>query len=175
MSKHWNHRDFVREVRGACNEITALLTEKNKRYGNAALDPARIFSKASSHEQLLVRIDDKLNRIKNWGTDDVDEDTLLDLMGYLVLLRINMKHDTGDNDIRGPYNKKPLYITVETALQRIQSGKQKQKIERVREGDKEAKKQLPVVLWSGRFKERKDDCCKSTVASSSLTSTTYQM
>ena len=55
------------------------------------------------------------------------------------------------------YNKKPLYITVETALQRIQSGKQKQKIERVREGDKEAKKQLPVVLWSGRFKERKDD------------------
>ena len=44
------------------------------------------------------------------------------------------------------YNKKPLYITVETALQRIQSGKQKQKIERVREGDKEAKKQLPVVL-----------------------------
>ena len=55
------------------------------------------------------------------------------------------------------YNKKPLYITVETALQRIQSGKQKQKIERVRQGDKEAKKQLPVVLWSGRFKERKDD------------------
>ena len=102
MSKHWNHRDFVREVRGACNELTALLTEKNKRYGNAALDPARIFSKASSQEQLLVRIDDKLNRIKNWGADDVDEDTLLDLIGYLVLLRINMKHDTGDNDIRGP-------------------------------------------------------------------------
>ena len=102
MSRHLNHRDFVREVRGVCNELAALLTEKNKRYGNAALDPARIFSKANSHEQLLVRIDDKLNRIKNWGTDDVDEDTLLDLIGYLVLLRINMKHETGGNDIRGP-------------------------------------------------------------------------
>ena len=44
------------------------------------------------------------------------------------------------------YNKEPLYITVETALQRIQSGKQKQKIDRVRDGDKEAKKLLPIVL-----------------------------
>ena len=97
-----NHRDFVRDVKSVCNELTSLLTEKNKRYGNAALNPARIFSKATSHEQLLVRIDDKLNRIKNWGASDIDEDTLLDLMGYLVLLRINMKHETGGNDIRGP-------------------------------------------------------------------------
>ena len=55
------------------------------------------------------------------------------------------------------YNKDPLYITVETALQRIQSGKQKQKIDLVRGGNKDAKKQLPIVLWSGRFKERKDE------------------
>jgi hypothetical protein len=55
------------------------------------------------------------------------------------------------------YNKAPLYITVETALQRIQSGKQKQKIERVRSGDKDAKKLLPIVLWSGVFNERKDE------------------
>ena len=55
------------------------------------------------------------------------------------------------------YNKKPLYISVETALQRIQSGKQKQKIERVRGGDKQAKKQLPIVLWSGVFQDRKDE------------------
>ena len=107
MSKHWNHRDFVREVKGVCLEVSALLTEKNQRYGNAALNPSRIFSKANAHEQLLVRIDDKLNRIKNWGTDDVDEDTLLDLMGYLVLLRINMKHETSGNDIRRPLQQGP--------------------------------------------------------------------
>jgi len=92
---------FEEEVRKQLRTIRRLLLTKNERYGNAALNPARIFSKATSHEQLLVRIDDKLNRIKNWGADDVDEDTLLDLMGYLVLLRINMKHETGDNDIRG--------------------------------------------------------------------------
>ena len=55
------------------------------------------------------------------------------------------------------YNKAPLYITVETALQRIQSGKQKKKIERVRSGDKDAKKLLPIVLWSGVFNERNDE------------------
>jgi len=55
------------------------------------------------------------------------------------------------------YSTKPTYITAETALQRIQSGKQKQRIDLVRNGDKELKKNLPVVLWSGRFRERKDD------------------
>ncbi len=55
------------------------------------------------------------------------------------------------------YNKEPLYITVETALQRIQSGKQKLKIDRVRDGDKDAKKLLPIVLWSGVFESRKDE------------------
>ena len=42
----------------------AGLLYKNQQYGDSALNPSRIFSKASAVEQLLVRIDDKLNRIK---------------------------------------------------------------------------------------------------------------
>jgi hypothetical protein len=49
----------------------------------------RLFAQSDSAEQLKVRIDDKLNRIKNSqgyaGDNDID-----DLIGYLVLLRIAM-------------------------------------------------------------------------------------
>ena len=41
-----------------CDEIKNLLLEKNAKYGNSALDPVRIFSRASAEEQILVRIDD---------------------------------------------------------------------------------------------------------------------
>jgi hypothetical protein len=56
------------------------------------LNPCRIFSKASPVEQLLVRIDDKVNRIhKGIGLLDTDEDIIMDLIGYLVLLKIGLK------------------------------------------------------------------------------------
>ncbi len=53
------------KIWGACHEIAHMLIEKNISYGNSALEPARIFSTADSTEQLKVRIDDKLNRVKN--------------------------------------------------------------------------------------------------------------
>jgi hypothetical protein len=72
----------------ACDELCTLLVEKNVKYGNSALEPVRVFSKASTTEQLLVRIDDKLSRIKTTGLEAPDEDTLNDLIGYLILLKI---------------------------------------------------------------------------------------
>ena len=69
------------------NNITKMLIEKNRKYGNSALEPQRIFSKASAIEQIKVRIDDKLSRIKN-QQDDEDEDVITDLIGYLILLKI---------------------------------------------------------------------------------------
>jgi len=49
-----------------------------------------IFSKVNETDQLLSRIDDKLSRIKNMGTDEqIDEDTVTDLIGYLILLKIS--------------------------------------------------------------------------------------
>ncbi len=46
----------------------------------------RIFSKSTPEEALLIRIDDKLSRIARG--QDAGEDTILDLVGYLVLLRV---------------------------------------------------------------------------------------
>lgn len=68
-----------------CDELKSLLLEKNRKYGNSALSPLRVFSKADAVEQILVRIDDKLNRIKNRQNDE-DEDVIMDLAGYLILL-----------------------------------------------------------------------------------------
>jgi hypothetical protein len=78
---------FNDKVSICLKEIHALLVKKNNAYGNSALEPSRIFSRADSIEQLKVRIDDKLTRIKTQGFDD-SEDTLNDLIGYLVLLKI---------------------------------------------------------------------------------------
>ena len=75
-----------------CDEIRELLLKKNKAYGDSAFAPIRIFSKSDSSEQLKVRIDDKLNRLLQ-GDDSIeaDEDIIKDLIGYLVLLLINMR------------------------------------------------------------------------------------
>ena len=80
-----------------CDEIKELLLEKNKKYGDSALSPSRIFSKANAIEQLLVRIDDKLNRIqKGAGLLASDEDVINDLVGYLLLLKIALARKTDD-------------------------------------------------------------------------------
>ena len=73
-----------------CDELKELLLEKNRKYGDSALNPVRIFSKASTLEQLKVRMDDKLSRLQN-AQDDDDEDPITDLIGYLVLYKVALK------------------------------------------------------------------------------------
>jgi hypothetical protein len=75
-----------------CDDLKQMLLEKNKAYGNSALDPVRIFSRASKVEQILVRIDDKLSRLSRGAT--AGEDVVRDLLGYLILLRIAQKQET---------------------------------------------------------------------------------
>ena len=84
---------FSVKVREVLSDLAVLLNEKNKKYGNSALEPKRIFSKASSVEQLFVRLDDKLSRIAN-RQDNEDEDVITDLMGYLVLLKIALEENS---------------------------------------------------------------------------------
>ena len=70
-----------------CDEIKELLLEKNRKYGDSALNPVRIFSKSDTLEQIRVRLDDKLSRLRN-QQDDEDEDVIADLIGYLVLYQV---------------------------------------------------------------------------------------
>jgi len=84
-----------KKIWDACHEITQLLIEKNISYGDSALSPNRIFAQSDNIEQLKVRIDDKLNRVKNnqgfAGDNDID-----DLIGYLILLKIAVDNNRVD-------------------------------------------------------------------------------
>jgi hypothetical protein len=75
-------------IRRRCDAIRDLLVAKNLAYGNSAIEPVRIFSRASADEQLRVRIDDKLSRLAKGQPEAFGEDVVLDLIGYLVLLLV---------------------------------------------------------------------------------------
>ena len=79
---------FHEQVYKVLGDIQEMLIAKNQKYGNSALEPLGVFSHLSAKEGLMVRIDDKLKRIKNGSLEKDDEDVINDLIGYLVLLKI---------------------------------------------------------------------------------------
>lgn len=79
---------FKKDLSQILQEIGTMLESKNEKYGNSALEPLGVFSQLSAREGLLVRIDDKLKRIKNGSLEKDDEDVVNDLIGYLILLKM---------------------------------------------------------------------------------------
>lgn len=71
----------IKEVIDAVND---LLQYKNKKYGNSALEPLKIFSNAEPDNGLCVRLDDKLSRIAN--NTEIQKNDVIDATGYLILL-----------------------------------------------------------------------------------------
>jgi hypothetical protein len=78
------------QIRLICANITTMLLDKNRKYGDSALDPVKIFHKGNAGDALRVRIDDKLSRINNQQEDE-DEDVIDDLIGYLILYKVYLK------------------------------------------------------------------------------------
>ena len=76
--------NFERDLRLALEPLINMLVLKNARYGNSALNPLRILSKADPEEQLKVRMDDKISRLVSKTLRD-PEDSLTDLVGYYLL------------------------------------------------------------------------------------------
>lgn len=76
----------VERIRAKCRKIETMLVAKNLAYGDSATRPLRVFSRADGTEQIRVRIDDKLSRLMRG--EQAGEDTVLDLIGYLILLLI---------------------------------------------------------------------------------------
>lgn len=83
-------RDLIKDE---CDKLKEMLLRKNEAYGNSALRPVRIFSKADVDEQLKVRLDDKLSRLARGSA--AGEDVELDIMGYLILMRVQRKMSGG--------------------------------------------------------------------------------
>lgn len=78
--------NFATDLDIVLTKVRELLVTKNAAYGDSALNPVRVFSKADPAEQIRVRIDDKLSRLSRGAA--AGEDVLKDLLGYLVLLEI---------------------------------------------------------------------------------------
>lgn len=81
-------KQFEAAVREVCNNVANMLIEKNKSYGNSALEPINCFYKGDAGTSIKVRIDDKLSRIMR-GNEFQGDDTVWDLLGYLVLLLVS--------------------------------------------------------------------------------------
>jgi hypothetical protein len=79
---------FEHGLDAVLDKIKKMLIDKNRKYGNSALEPKRVFSKASPQEQLRVRMDDKISRLMS-GQCDEDEDVIEDLLGYLILFKMS--------------------------------------------------------------------------------------
>lgn len=90
---------FVEDLMGEVHTIVDMLIDKNKKYGDAALNPKQTFSSASPIELINVRIDDKLSRIANRQNNE-DEDPELDLIGYLLIKRVAVKRFKEANEAK---------------------------------------------------------------------------
>ena len=77
-------------IKQVARDVVLLLLEKNKAYGDTANNPPQIFSKLSAREGILARLDDKLSRVKNKGLNDNTEDTISDIIGYLILYKVQV-------------------------------------------------------------------------------------
>ena len=72
------------------DELKEMFIDKNLAYGDSLQNGLNVFSK-DPVSGILGRLDDKLNRIKAVGINEDTEDTIADLIGYLVHLKIKMK------------------------------------------------------------------------------------
>jgi hypothetical protein len=90
------------------DEIKNLVLLKNLEYGDSALNPIRVFSRASTIEQIWVRCDDKLSRIKHGNAlIESDPDVIKDLIGYLGLYLVHLEMEQeaaeADDSFENPY------------------------------------------------------------------------
>ena len=87
------------KIKETLKGMTDLLLYKNQKYGDSALKPLGIFTKhiKNSNEStasILVRLDDKLSRVKN--ADSLRTNDVADILGYCTLLLISMGVTKGD-------------------------------------------------------------------------------
>lgn len=79
------------------NSMQNLLLYKNEKYGDSALNPKNIFYKGNSSNSILIRLDDKIGRIKNNKDELPRTNDVCDIIGYCVLLLASM--NVGEKEI----------------------------------------------------------------------------
>jgi hypothetical protein len=75
------------QIASVFDNLKEVVLYKNKMYGNSALEPLGIFAKEGATNSILVRLDDKLQRVKN--CNELRKNDVADLIGYLSLLCVD--------------------------------------------------------------------------------------
>ena len=81
--------DLHYEISSKCNDLAEMLIKKNEDYGNAVFEPSLFHEDLTPLDAVLIRISDKLRRIKRLrsGCPNFEglDDTLRDIAGYCIL------------------------------------------------------------------------------------------
>lgn len=73
-----------------------LLLYKNKKYGDSAINPKKIFYKGDSTNSILIRLDDKIGRVMSNPDDKPRVNDIADIIGYCTLLLVSMNVTSED-------------------------------------------------------------------------------
>lgn len=79
-----------RKIREITEAMKDLLLYKNQKYGDSAINPEKIFYKGDSTSSILIRLNDKIGRVKANPDDKPRVNDVCDIIGYCTLLLISM-------------------------------------------------------------------------------------
>lgn len=82
-----NSKEKIIEIMDSMKD---LLLYKNEKYGDSALSPNNVFYKGDSTNSILIRLDDKIGRIKNNPDSLPRMNDVCDIIGYCTLLLVGM-------------------------------------------------------------------------------------
>ena len=88
-----SNREKIIEITDSMKD---LLLYKNEKYGDSALSPKNIFYKGDSTNSILIRLDDKIGRIKNNPDSIPRVNDICDIIGYCILLLASMNVSSED-------------------------------------------------------------------------------
>ena len=100
MPKKWESSNGVdweesltgsqKKIAEVCESMKELLLYKNEKYGDSALNPEPIFYKGNATNSILIRLNDKIGRIKN-NTEELPRvNDVCDVIGYCTLLLVSI-------------------------------------------------------------------------------------
>ena len=78
------------KIKDILSGMTDLLLYKNKKYGDSAINPKKIFYKGDSTNSILIRLDDKIGRVMSNTEEKPRVNDVADIRGYCTLLLVSM-------------------------------------------------------------------------------------
>ena len=78
------------KIKDILSGMTDLLLYKNRKYGDSAVNPKKIFYKGDSTNSILIRLDDKIGRVMSNTEEKPRVNDIADIIGYCTLLLVSM-------------------------------------------------------------------------------------